>query len=66
MTNKLWYAVQHGDNYDWDNGSFDLEEAKDLANKQHEWHPGEEIRIITIEEGNDPTAVDEEVIFEAE
>lgn len=30
---KLWYAVIYNDDYDWDLGSFDLEEAKAIAKK---------------------------------
>lgn len=60
---KKWYAVQHGDNYEWDNGSSIKREAIKMANvikRNHEFD-GKEIRIAIIE--ND-TCVDEIIIRE--
>lgn len=47
---KKWYAVQSGDNYDWDWGSAVKREAVKLANslKRDPDHDGEEIRIAVI------------------
>lgn len=47
---KRFYAVQHGDNYDWDNGSYDYDEALAIAHDWAEWEPDEEIRIAFIDE----------------
>lgn len=34
MENKKWYAVQYRSDDDWDTGSFDFDEAKDMLKKQ--------------------------------
>lgn len=63
MAEKLWYAVQTGDCYDWDYGSFDYEEALEMAKQEHLYYPDEEIRIVTIEEGTDKVAIEEEIVY---
>lgn len=50
MENK-WFCIQHGDNFDWDNGSYDVNEARKMAEELHEDYPGEEIRLCQIDEG---------------
>lgn len=62
---KLWYAVQHGDNYDWDNGSYSYQEAVDMAADlaEDDVFDGEEIRIVTINE--ETNYCEEEEIFRA-
>lgn len=48
---KKFYAVQNGDNYDWDYGSTVKREALKMANKTKRDHDydGEEIRIAVID-----------------
>lgn len=50
METKIFYAVQHGDNFDWDNGAYDYAEAQEMAKDLSEEYPGEEIRIAYIDE----------------
>jgi len=47
---KKWYSVQHGDNFDLDNGSFNRRTAGSMAAKikRDERYNGEEIRIVTV------------------
>lgn len=45
---KKFYAVQHGDNFDWDIGSSNLQKAKIIANKTKKEYPNEEIRIVRL------------------
>lgn len=59
---KYWYAVQRGEDYDWGDGSHDYNEALKMAQKLKSFYPDDEIRIVTIEEGPDPIAIDEEVV----
>lgn len=56
-----WYAVQHGDNFDWDNGSYRYESALRKAGKmcKEMTYNGEEIRIAFI---NDGVCEQEEII----
>lgn len=48
---KRFYAVQHGDNFDWDYGSTVKREAVKMANamKHYPEYDGEEIRIAVID-----------------
>ena len=68
MENKKWFAVQIGDNFDWDDGSYNYDEAVERAKEYAEdpKNEGLEIRIAVIEEGNDPICIDEVVIVEGE
>lgn len=50
MESTIFYAVQHGDNFDWDNGSYDYAGAQEMAKDLSEEYPGEEIRIAHIDE----------------
>ena len=52
---KKFYAVQHGDNFDWDYGSARKREAIKMANdmKRNHNYDGEEIRIAIIDCKND-------------
>lgn len=47
---KKWYAVQHGDSFEWDNGSTNKREAFKTANamKRDHRYDGEEIRVAVI------------------
>ena len=58
-----FYAVQHGDNYDWDNGSDNYEAAAEMASKMtcNEDYDGQEIRIAVID--MDTVYCGEEIIF---
>lgn len=49
---KRFYAVQHGNNFDWDYGSTVKREAIKMANalKHIPEYDGEEIRIAVIED----------------
>ena len=49
METKIFYAVQHGDNFDWDNGAYDYAEAQEMAKDLSEEFPGEEIRIYLFD-----------------
>ena len=42
---RTWYAVQHGDNFESDNGSTVKREAYKMARALHKEYPNEEIRI---------------------
>lgn len=48
---KTFYAVQHGSNFDWANGSTVKREAIKMANEMKHDHDydGEEIRIAVID-----------------
>ena len=58
-----FYAVQHGDNYDWDNGSDNYEAAAEMASKMtcNEDYDGQEIRIAVID--TDTEYCEEEIII---
>lgn len=43
---KRFYAVQHGDNFDSDNGSTVKREAMKIARELHKDYPGDEIRLV--------------------
>ena len=60
---KRWYAVQHGDNFDTDNGSTVKREAMKLARELHKDYPDEEIRICYCREDDD-YCEREEIIYE--
>lgn len=52
---EYWYAaMKDRDDTDWGYGSFDLEEAKQMAQNL-----GEEAYIAVIKEGNDPICIEE-------
>lgn len=54
MTNNYWYAVmKDNDDYDWDYGSYDLEEAKEMVKNYPDGY------IAVIDEGGDPICVEE-------
>ncbi len=53
---KLWYAVVNDDYTDWDDGSFDLREAKRMVLEQE--RPDAYIAIIDVTDG-DPLCVGE-------
>lgn len=54
MTNTYWYAVmQDNDDSDWGYGSYDLDEAREMAGKYPEGY------IAVIDETSDPICVDE-------
>ena len=50
MESTIFYAVQHGDNFDWDNGSYDYADAQEMAKELVDKYHGEEIRIAHIDE----------------
>lgn len=58
---KEWYAIQHGNNFESDYGSYDYDEAVAWANEEIERWPGEEIRIAVCV--NDTDYVDREIII---
>lgn len=63
MEMEKFYAVQHGDNFDWDYGSTVKGEAVKMANsmKHDPDYKGEEIRIAVIDcESN---VCDEEIVI---
>lgn len=54
IENKLWYAVQlNEDDFDWGTGFYDFDEAVEYAIKYGF------CRVVTVELGPDPIAVDE-------
>ena len=58
-----FYAVQHGENYDWDNGSENYQLAADKAAAMisDTDYDGQQIRIAVI--NTDTEFCDEEIIF---
>lgn len=59
---KVWYAVDVDMNNDWGTGSYDYEEALRLAEVYAEGDTFDTVHIITVEEGNDPIAIEIEQI----
>lgn len=69
IKNKIWYAVQVGaDDNDWGCGSYDEQEALDLAKVEAEYYPDQLIRIAVIDQGTDgnadPICIEERIIRE--
>ena len=65
MEKKIWYAVQHGDNFDLDFGSESHEKAVKIAESlaSDSDYDGQEIRIAVIDDGDvDKLCIDEEII----
>jgi len=54
---KNWYAVQRNTEDDWGTGSYDLNEAKQMAKAQMDEYP--DTLIAVIEESENPVCVDE-------
>lgn len=58
MTEKMWYSVQVGGYEAWDDGSYDLEEAKIMA--LNEMEEGDEVIIAAIDEStSNPVCVNQ-------
>lgn len=57
VDDKLWYAVQKDREDDWGNGSYDLDEAKEMARELREDYP--DALIAVIRENDDPECIDE-------
>lgn len=56
---KIWYAVMSNrEDNDWGTGSYDLDEAKSIA-REYRAGGNAEAYIAMIEEGDDPTCIDE-------
>ena len=71
IKNKLWYAVQtNADDNEWGYGSYDENEAIEIARFYAEWHPENMVRIIVIDQGEDgnadPICIEERIIHEGE
>lgn len=71
IKNKLWYAVQTGsDDNDWGCGSYDENEAIEIAGSYAELYPENMIRIAVIDQGEDgnadPICIEERIIQEGE
>lgn len=71
IKNKLWYAVQtSADDYDWGCGSYDENEAIEIARFYAEWNPENMVRIAVIDQGEDgnadPICIEERIIQEGE
>ncbi len=65
MEEEIFYAVQHGDNYDWDTGSRDHDRAVEMAKELtvDPFYDREEIRIAAIDTTSD-FCISEEIIRE--
>ena len=58
MANKIWYAVlMDREDSDWGFGSYDYNEAAAKARNMRETCPAAYIAVI--DEGDDPTCIDE-------
>ena len=66
MENKIWYAVVTENDGDWGYGSHDKAEALKMARECAESGKYTRVDLVTIEEGNDPVAIDEENIYTEE
>lgn len=71
IKNKLWYAVQtSADDNDWGCGSYDENEAIEMANNYAELYPENMISIAVIDQGldgnADPICIEERIIQEGE
>lgn len=69
MTDRIWYAVQVGkDDNDWDYGSYDYDQALELAERMAAHRLGDQIRIAVINQGDnddvDPLCIDEIIVHE--
>lgn len=57
--NDVWYAVMmDADDTDWGTGSFDLSEAKAMA-AEYRANGHDDAYIAVIDDGDDPTCIDE-------
>lgn len=61
---KLWYAVTVDNENDWGIGSTFYSEAVRIAEDWAQKYPTSVIRILTIDDGDDPVCIDEEIVFE--
>ena len=58
MANKIWYAIlMDNDDTDWGTGSYDYDESIAMARDMRETYP--DAYIAVIDEGDDPTCIDE-------
>lgn len=64
MENKIWYAVVTDNDSDWGYGSYDRDEAMKMAKECAESGKYTRVDLVTIEDGDDPIAIDEETIYE--
>lgn len=62
MEKKLWYAVVTDNDPDYGYGSYDKEEAREMAIACANSGKYNSVDLVTVEEGNDPTAIDVENI----
>ena len=62
MEKKLWYAVVTNNDPDWGYGSYDKEEAREMAIDCANSGKYNSVDLVTIEEGDYPVAIDEENI----
>lgn len=71
IKNEIWYAVQIGaDDNDWSYGSYDEQEALNIAKTAAENNPDWMIRIAVIDQGEDgnadPICIEERIVQESE
>lgn len=63
---RLWYAIVTNGFEDWGTGSEDYDEAVAKARKLADSGYYSKVEIVTIDDGIDPIAIAEEVIFDEE
>lgn len=54
---KIWYAVQRDREDDWGTGSYDKEEALEMARKQRKEYP--DTLIAVIDDCDNPVCIEE-------
>lgn len=57
-----WYAIVINDDNDWSYGSYGYKVALDIAQRWKHYNPHDEVKIVYVLMGPDPTAYDEEII----
>ena len=62
MEKKLWYAVVTNNDPDWGYGSYDKEEARQMAVECANSGKYNRVDLVTVDEDGDPIAIEEENI----
>ena len=62
MEKKLWYAVVTNNDPDWGYGSYDKEEARQMAVECANSGTYNRVDLVTVDEDGDPIAIEEENI----
>lgn len=59
MEKKLWYAVVTNNDPDWGYGSYDKEEARQMAVECANSGKYNRVDLVTVDEDGDPIAIEE-------